>query len=176
MIGYPAEITLLNISSDWLTIPKTTQRTYISVVGDGRQTEYPDGSFDLVFSNSVIEHVGNKEDAARFAKEMQRVGRAFYCQTPNKWFPIEPHVGTVFLHWFPWLLEQYIVFRYFTLWGLMHKPDRKSARLAAKDARLLTKRELKALFPGAEIITERVMLLPKSFIAMRRPDVSAAAN
>ena len=169
MMEYPAEITLLNISKNWLTIPETSRRTYIPIVGDGRQTDYPDRSFDLAFSNSVIEHVGSEQDAARFAGEMQRVGRAFYYQTPNKWFPIEPHLGTLFLHWFPSLLERYFVFRYLTLWGLMHKPDRTTAKLAAKDARLLTKREMKKLFPGAEIVTERLLLLPKSYIAMRRP-------
>jgi hypothetical protein len=169
MMEYPAEITLLNISSHWLTVPTGTPRIYIPVIGDARQTRYKNQSFDLVFSNSVIEHVGTEQDAARFASEMQRVGKAFYCQTPNKWFPIEPHLGTLFLHWFPSLLDRYVVFRYLTLWGLMHKPDRNTARLAAKDARLLTKRELKKIFPGAQIVTERVLLMPKSYIAMRPP-------
>jgi hypothetical protein len=100
---------------------------------------------------------------------MQRIGRAFYCQTPNKWFPIEPHLGTLFLHWFPKLLDHYFVLRYLTLWGLMHKPDRNTARIAARDARLLTKSELRRLFPEASIVTERIALLPKSYIAMRLP-------
>ena len=129
------------------------------------------GSFDLVFSNSVIEHVGSEQDAMRFANEMQRIGKAFYCQTPNKWFPIEPHLGTLFLHWLPSLLERYFVLRYLTLWGLMHKPDPAQPQGAARDARLLTKRELKTLFPEAEIVTERFLLLPKSFIVMRRPPI-----
>jgi ubiquinone/menaquinone biosynthesis C-methylase UbiE len=169
MMDYSADITLLNISTLWLSLPEGSQRTYTAVVGDARQTNYADGSFDLAFSNSVIEHVGSEQDAERFASEMQRVGKAFYCQTPNKWFPIEPHLGTIFLHWLPSLLERYFVLRYFTLWGLMHKPDRSTAKLAARDARLLTKRELKKLFPQAEIVTERFFLLPKSFIAMKRP-------
>ena len=113
-MDYEAEITLLNINEGWLKVPETSRRTYIPVVGDGRQTSYADYSFDLAFSNSVIEHVGSEEDAARFAAEMQRVGRAFYCQTPNKWFPIEPDLGTLFLHWFPSLLKNYYVLRYFT--------------------------------------------------------------
>jgi ubiquinone/menaquinone biosynthesis C-methylase UbiE len=169
MMNYSAEITLLNLSTLWLSVPEGSPRTYTTVVGDARQTTYADESFDLAFSNSVIEHVGNEQDAARFAREMQRVGKAFYCQTPNKWFPIEPHLGTICLHWMPSLLDRYFVLRYFTLWGLMHKPDRSTAKLAARDARLLTKRELKRLFPEAEIVTERFLLMPKSFIAMRRP-------
>lgn len=169
MMDYPGEITLLNINKSWLNVPETTARTYIPVVGDGRQTEYADRSFDLAFSNSVIEHVGSREDAAKFAAEMRRVGCAFYCQTPNKWFPIEPHLGTLFLHWFPSLLKNYYVLRYLTLWGLMHKPNRQTAAIVADDARLLTFKELRGLFPDAEIVTERLLFLPKSFIAMRRP-------
>ena len=171
MMDYPAEITLLNINEDWLKLPEAKQgRKYLPVVGDGRQTSYEDGSFDLAFSNSVIEHVGSGSDAAAFAREIQRLGKAFYCQTPNKWFPIEPHLGTLFLHWFPPLLNRYFVLRYFTLWGLMHKPNREIASIAAKDARLLTKHELRKLFPGAEILTERFLLVfPKSYVAIRRP-------
>lgn len=168
MMEYPGDITLLNISDSWLKLPVHSERKYTTVVGDGRQTTYSDAEFDLVFSNSVIEHVGTHTDAQRFAGEMQRVGRAFCCQTPNKWFPVEPHLGTLFLHWLPSLLEKYWILRYFTLWGLMHKPDRETAKIVAKDARLLTKSDLKGLFPGAEIITERVLLLPKSYTVVRR--------
>jgi ubiquinone/menaquinone biosynthesis C-methylase UbiE len=95
---YPADVTLINISDNWLTLPATSCTHYTAVLGDARRTGYPDSCFDLAFSNSVIEHVGSEADAAAFAHEMQRIGRAFYCQTPNKWFPIEPHLGTLFLH------------------------------------------------------------------------------
>jgi hypothetical protein len=168
LMDYPADITLLNIDKQWLNCPESNCRTYTTVIGDARRTDYRNGSFDLAFSNSVIEHVGGEHDAADFAREMQRIGNSYYCQTPNKWFPVEPHLGTLFLHWVPSLLENYFMFRYCTLWGLMHKPDRKTAKLVVKDARLLTKREMKKLFPEAEIITERFLLLPKSYIAVRR--------
>ena len=56
------------------------------VEGDGTNLQYADGSFDLVFSNSVIEHVGEFDTQRRFANEMLRVGKRIYCQTPNKWF------------------------------------------------------------------------------------------
>ena len=85
--------------------PPKNGRRYFPVVGDGRCLEYLDRSFDLAFANSVIEHVGGPSDADALASEMQRVGKAFYCQTPSKWFPVEPHVGTLFLHWVPGLLN-----------------------------------------------------------------------
>jgi Methyltransferase domain len=172
MMQYRSHITLVNISDTWLRVPENSYGVYVAMVGDGRRTDFLDHSFDLAFSNSVIEHVGNEADAARFAGELRRIGKAYFCQTPNKWFPIEPHLGTLLLHWLPSLLENYFVLRYLTLWGLMHKPDRATARLAARDARLLTKRELRRLFPDAEIVTERLAFLPKSYAAMRRPQES----
>jgi hypothetical protein len=179
MMDYPGEITLLNIDKNWLEIPECQKRRkYILMVGDGRHTSFKEGCFDLVFSNSVIEHVGDQEDAEAFADEIRRLGKAYYCQTPNKWFPIEPHYGTLFLHWYPKLLHNYYVFRYLTLWGVMHKPNRETASKAARDARLLTKREMRRLFPEAQIVTERFMwLFPKSVIACKKPStVSEKGN
>jgi hypothetical protein len=168
MMQYRSHITLVNINDSWLRLPENGYGVYMTMVVDGRRTDFADGSFDLAFSNSVIEHVGDETDAARFAGELRRIGKAYFCQTPNKWFPIEPHLGTLFLHWYPSLLENYFVFRYLTLWGLMHKPDRTTAKLAAQDARLLTNREMRKLFPDAEIVTERLAFLPKSYAAVRR--------
>ena len=169
-LDYPAEITLVNLDRTMLSCPPPKNgRRYFPIVGDGRRLRYSDRSFDLAFANSVIEHVGGPEDAAALATEMQRVGKAFYCQTPSKWFPVEPHVGTLFLHWIPDLLNCYAVLRYCTLWGLIHKPNRTQARLVVDDIRLLGKKELQQLFPGAEIETERFLFWPKSYVALRRP-------
>jgi len=166
MLDYSAKITLLNLDSAMMG---DTKERFVRVVGDARNLSYADKSFDLVFSNSVIEHVGGPNDAKAFANELQRVGKAYYCQTPNKWFPIEPHFGTLFLHWFPSLLSRYFVFRYCTMYGLIHKPDRAATAGLLNDVRLLTKGELRHLFPAAEIHCERLLFWPKSYIAMRRP-------
>ena len=62
------------------------------VHGDGCNLPFRDQSFDIVFSNSVIEHVGGPDAQARFAHEIRRTGRGYWVQTPNRYFPIETHL------------------------------------------------------------------------------------
>lgn len=65
---------------------------------DGRDLPFIANSFDFVFSNAVIEHVGNKEDQIRFIEEHNRVGNAWLLTTPNRLFPIESHTQILFSH------------------------------------------------------------------------------
>ncbi len=69
---------------------------------------YPDGSFDLVFSNSVID-VGDLHAQRQFANKMLRVGKRVYCQTLNRWFPVEPCLIAVFIHWLPFSIARKVV-------------------------------------------------------------------
>lgn len=90
-----ASITILNIDLP----PKLPEKCpWKFVKGNGTRLQFPDAEFDLVFSNSVIEHVGNLELQKAFASEMLRCGREIYFQTPNKWFFVEPHLIAPFLH------------------------------------------------------------------------------
>jgi SAM-dependent methyltransferase len=159
MLGGLYEVTLLNEDPRELTPGR-----YECVIGDGRNLRFPANSFDVAFSNSVIEHVGNWEDLQRFASELRRVGKSFYCQTPNKWFPVEPHLGTLFLHWWPRLLDLFFVARYLTLWGWMNKPGREEVKKSLANIRLLTQRDLEQLFPGSTIVPERFLFFAKSYI------------
>jgi SAM-dependent methyltransferase len=134
---------------------------------DGRALPYRDRSFDLAFSNSVIEHVGTHEDQVLFAKELLRVGKRVYCQTPNRWFPIEPHFLAVCVHWLPRKWFTYCVHRYLTLHGLLDRPSRAQSSEMIASIKLLDRRELLALFPGCKIRTERVLGTPKSYIVWR---------
>ena len=61
---------------------------------------FADGEFDLVYCNSVIEHVPPERREA-FAAELRRVGRGWYVQTPAWSFPLEPHALLPFAHWLP---------------------------------------------------------------------------
>ncbi len=141
------------------------------VAGDGRQLPFRDGAFDVVFSNSVIEHVGDAESQRRFASEIARVGRAYWVQTPNRWFPVEQHLLTPFIHWLPQVWQRAIAPR-FNVWLLLTRPspDRRDFYIDhyLRDVRLLSFREVRALFPAARILRERLCGMTKSLVAIKR--------
>ena len=140
------------------------------VAGDGRFLPFRDGAFDVVFSNSVIEHVGDAASQERFAREVARVGRAFWVQTPNRWFPVEQHLLTPLVHWLPKRWQRAIV-RRGTVWSALTRPtpDRRDFYIDhfLRDIRLLSFRQVQELFPGARIIRERFLGITKSLIACR---------
>jgi SAM-dependent methyltransferase len=69
--------------------------------GDACALPFPDQSFDVVFSNAVIEHVGDAERQRLFVAEALRVGGRVFVTTPNRWFPIEVHTRLPLVHWLP---------------------------------------------------------------------------
>ncbi|HWX53027.1 MAG TPA: methyltransferase domain-containing protein [Verrucomicrobiae bacterium] len=151
IIGRSDGITLLNLFNP----DKTDGFHYMR--GSGLDLPFPDKSFDLAFSNSVIEHVGSEENQFQFAREMMRVGRKVYCQTPSRLFPVDPHLTTPFLHWLPVSLLRPAFLRYFTLNGwLWRKPY-------AYDVTWISKSKLLKMFPGCRVRTERFLGIPKSF-------------
>jgi Methyltransferase domain len=139
---------------------------YPKILGDGRKLPFRDGAFDIVYSNSVIEHVGSFEDQAAFASEVRRVGRAHFVQTPDRSFPIEPHLLAPFIHYLPVNLQRKLV-RHFTIWGLVTKPDSKLVEQTLASITLLSAGQMENLFPDSKIVNERVLGLSKSLIAVR---------
>ncbi len=82
----------------------TFERTFPEVrlvVADGRELPFEDNSFDIGFSNAVIEHVGSRESQRRFVEELVRTCRTVFIATPNAGFPVDPHTLLPFVHWFP---------------------------------------------------------------------------
>jgi hypothetical protein len=142
------------------------------VAADGCALPFRDGAFDIVFSNSVIEHVGGRASQEQFAREAARVGRGYWIQTPNRWFPVEQHLLTPFLHWLPKAWQRAITPRA-TLWGAWARvtPDRREFYLShfLNDVRLLGAGDLRRLFPGATLLRERALGVCKSLIACRKP-------
>jgi hypothetical protein len=140
---------------------------FLSVKGDARKTRYLDHAFDLAFSNSTIEHVGTWEDQQAFARELCRVGKRVYCQTPARSFFFEPHYFTPFVVWFRFLLRQYWFVRYCTYYGLRWKPTPRQVQDFQTYLRLLNYAEMQQLFPGCTIRRERFLGMTKAYIAIR---------
>ncbi len=122
--------------------------------GDALALPFADGEFDIAFSNSVIEHL-LPTDWERFASEIQRVSKRFFVQTPNRWFPIEPHVLLPGYQFLPRTLQRRV-------WPLAVRNEPFDA------ITLLTSNDLSSLFPKAEILRERVGPSTKSLIAVGR--------
>jgi hypothetical protein len=108
-----------------------------------------------VFSNSVIEHMGAFGEQARFAKEVRRVGRRYFVQTPNRWFPLEPHYLVPGFQFLPVFVQKWL-HTHCDLGNI-----RKTEPFGT--IRLMTRNELQELFPGAHILPERVGPLVKSW-------------
>lgn len=136
------------------------------VIADARRLPFADRAFDLAFCNSVIEHVPGEENRQAVAREVDRVGRGYYVQTPYRWFPVEPHLMTPLIHYLPRRWQRPLL--PYTVWGLFHRPTPQGCDDFLRDIRLLTTAELRRLFPGAEIWRERAAGLLKSIAAVRR--------
>jgi SAM-dependent methyltransferase len=115
---------------------------------------FDDGEFDLVYSSSVVEHIPRTARDA-YAREVRRVGRGWWVQTPAFSFPIEPHALLPFAHWLPEGARR-------SYWRLGVAGEWEP------ELRLLRRGELARLFPGGEVLAERAGPLAKSWISVRR--------
>jgi SAM-dependent methyltransferase len=173
--GTPANWTLLGVQPQvtMLNLPRAMESGDDGlpwVFADGLDLPFRDKSFDVVFSNSVIEHVGDPRRQERFAREVARVGVRYFVQTPNRWFPVEHHLLTPLIHFLPRRWQRRLVNK-FTIWEWIARPrpDQRSFFLEhyLRDIRLLDSRAMRRLFPGARIVRERFLGLTKSLIAVR---------
>lgn len=154
-------ITLLNLWVEPVTLPKLE-----SIQGDARDlSRYSDQSVDVIFSNSVIEHVGGLRDQKRMADEIRRVAKVYFVQTPNRYFPLEPHFLVPFFQFLPQCFRAQLHHR-LTLGWWKRQPDYFEAKAEVESIRLLSFSEFQSLFPEARIYGERVARLTKSFIAI----------
>jgi SAM-dependent methyltransferase len=96
---HPANITALGVSKcDAFTARYPMVKTFVY---DGKHFPFTDKSFDVCWSNAVLEHVGDAERQLGFLKEIVRVSKRAFITTPNRLFPIEVHTRTPLLHMLP---------------------------------------------------------------------------
>lgn len=168
LLDHRLDVTLLNTDEDrsWGYRPPLPARFQV-VVGDACELgRFADGSFDVVFSNSVIEHLGSDERVAGFAREVRRVGRSYWVQTPSWLFPIEAHTGLPLYWHYPRPVRA----------AISRLLDRRHAHhpwyCAMADTRCFRLAELRRLFPDASLFTERVGGFTKSWSLYRAPGSS----
>ena len=152
-------ITLLNLTQIDVSFPNVT-----SIAGDARAIMAEDASFDVVFSNSVIEHMGTYQDQLQMAREVRRVGRSYFIQTPNKYFPIEPHFLFPLFQFLSLKMRVFLI-QNFNLGWFAKTPDPIKAEEIVSGIRLLDRYEFRTLFPTAMIYQEKVFGFTKSFVA-----------
>ncbi len=121
--------------------------------------------FDLVFSNSVIEHVGGHRKRREFAYWVAMLGTHFWVQTPNRYFPIEPHFLFPGLQFLPGITGAKIARR----WPLsgIHNRTVYDAAEAVLNVELLSATQFQHYFPEADLIRERYLGMTKSLVATR---------
>lgn len=161
----PAHVTLLNMGVAQGETPDWMRQL------DGDATDVPapvrDESWDLVFSNSVIEHVGGHAKRRDFAEQVRSLAPAYWVQTPNRYFPIEPHWLFPGFQFLPVAARRTVAQHWPLYKWRSDDPDR--ALREVLDIELVSRTEMAMLFPDATLVPEKVAGLTKSWIAVRQP-------
>ena len=156
----PERVTIVSID-DWaLGDPCSWMDT---VQADACDPDAVAGAFDLVFSNSVIEHVGGPRHRRGFAETVHKLAPHHWVQTPYRYFPLEPHLIFPGFQFLPPASKVQVA----TKWPLSHIRGRADVDPVqyVMDHELLTVTEMRALFPESEILRERVAGIVKSLVA-----------
>ena len=156
------EIYLLNLFP--VPVRKSQFHAHVGDAVDLRA--FQDNAFDLVHSNSVIEHVGSWANMWAMAQNVRRLAPFYYVQTPYFWFPFEPHFRFPLFHWMPEQLRCALLMRR-TLGFRARQDSVDGAMRSIQGASLLDRKQFKALFPDASHRSEKFGGLTKSLIAIR---------
>jgi SAM-dependent methyltransferase len=143
------------------------------VQADATALPFRTGAFDFAYSNSLIEHVGSWDRQMAFAKEMARVSKYYWVQTPNTNFPVDPHYFLPFFQHLPRGLQKSIAYRisgsrliggyYITRgWNITEE-------YTMEEVHGLSPKQLSELYPGAEILHQRFAGLSQSIVAAKLP-------
>lgn len=157
-------IHLLNLYK--IDVPEKDAGTFTAVVGNALDLPFKKGDFDLIFSNSVIEHVGSVENQQKFADEVTRVCDRYIIQTPSFWFPLEPHSLIPFFQFIPHKLRALLIMK-FNINYFPKAATYKEAVEVSKSTLMFTKKQFHKLFPGAEIHVEKLFGIPKSYTVIK---------
>lgn len=153
------QITILNLDKR-----ETSFANFRSMVGNATDlNSIADKEFDVSFSNSVIEHLYTFDNQERMASEIQRVGKYHFVQTPNKYFPVEPHYVLPFFDFLPASIKYKVLTK--TKLSRLKKWSHEDAKQYVDEIRLISYSEYKKLFPNSRMYREIFLGMIKSFTA-----------
>lgn len=162
--SYPwkSKVSAINTSAEHIKLIKKHYPEVEAVVGDARDLPWPDKYFDAVYSNAVIEHVGDFQNQKKMAAEIMRVGKRWFVVTPNRWYPFEFHLRLPFVTWLPG--HSYLWVGRFVSYS--HVRQKYVFGVKRSGTRLMTAKELQRCFPGSKIIKQRVTFMAETLIAV----------
>ena len=156
----PLDLTVVNLPGSLVTQSANTLHRFTFVEGSACGLPHmPDNSYDIAFSNSVIEHVGPVENQNAMAHEVHRLAPRYWVQTPSIWFPIEAHTHMPFWWAYPESLRQRIIARW-----REKLPDWTEM---IEGTTVIKRAALERMFPDGTIWTEYFAQFPKSYVVYR---------
>lgn len=163
----PAALTVVNLDDYGLENSRAGVKTIRADACDLPAVVFEE-PFDLVYSNSVIEHLGGYWRRRAFADAVRRLAPRHWIQTPSRSFPLEPHWMFPGMQFLPLPARASISAR----WPLAHESFRGRTRQQAVDdvlrVELVGATEMRSLFPESELYRERVAGITKSLVAIRQ--------
>jgi hypothetical protein len=165
----PARVVVVNLSDGALDRSDPSSEWITTRRGDACNFDGGGEAFDLAFSNSVIEHVGGFVRRQQFADRIHELAPRHWVQTPDRYFPLEPHWGFPGMQFLPVRARLWVASRW--AWGPRGADERSVERTRANEDEclmtdLIASAELQRLFPASVVWSERVLGLSKSLVAI----------
>jgi hypothetical protein len=124
--------------------------------------------YDVIFSNSFIEHLTSREKQVGVARRIIDSGRPYFIQTPNKYSLVDPHFPRPYVPFFA-AYPRAVQARLLTFGALgsgSSSPSFEAAMARLQYYHPLSREDVRELFPDARIVVERPMGVPMSIVAM----------
>lgn len=121
--------------------------------------------FDLVFSNSLLEHVGGHIQRQQLADNVHRLADRHWVQTPYRYFPIEPHWVFPGFQWLPYEARVQISLRWNR--GHVRTHSRDQAENIVDEIDLVGISQMRRYYPSSTIWYEKFAGLVKSLVAIK---------
>ncbi len=164
------QVTLLNSHIDRTDLPRHAVPWIRSRSADARAVELWDlPAHDLVFSNSLLEHLGDRASQELVARHIESSGRPYFVQVPNKHCPIDPHFPSPWVPYFA-CYPRWWQARLLT-WGAFGSGARsrtfEEALRRLRHYVPLGVSDMRALFPGGTLRVERTFGIGRSITVSR---------